>query len=161
MVGGSLRVLWLLPPLKLVAMSWQSVLLMEETGVAGENHWHVASHWQTLSLYTPRKSTPAASTTKTGLHDIAEILLKVGLNTKNKKSGIIIEMAVLYLDICQCQLWTLPLAICGSQLRFLRWLWFLKIIYQYTCSIYFLSFDHVDLLCLYLRSSPKINNLAL
>jgi hypothetical protein len=28
---------------------------------------------------------PAASTTKTGLHDIAEILLKVGLNTKNQK----------------------------------------------------------------------------
>jgi hypothetical protein len=36
-------------------ISWQSVLLVEETGVAGENHWHVASHWQTLSLYTPRK----------------------------------------------------------------------------------------------------------
>jgi hypothetical protein len=29
--------------------------------------------------------TPAASTTKTGLRDIAEILLKVGLNTKNQK----------------------------------------------------------------------------
>jgi hypothetical protein len=28
--------------------------------------------------------TPASSTTKTGLHDIAEILLKVVLNTKNK-----------------------------------------------------------------------------
>jgi hypothetical protein len=27
--------------------------------------------------------TPASSTTKTGLHDIAEILLKVALNTKN------------------------------------------------------------------------------
>ena len=29
---------------------WQSVLLVEETGVPGENHWPVASHWQTLSL---------------------------------------------------------------------------------------------------------------
>jgi hypothetical protein len=29
--------------------------------------------------------TPASSTTKTGCHDIAEILLKVGLNTKNKQ----------------------------------------------------------------------------
>jgi hypothetical protein len=48
--------------------------------------------------------TPAASTTKTGLHDIVEILMKVGLNTKNQKSCIIIEMAVLYLDICRCQL---------------------------------------------------------
>jgi hypothetical protein len=28
--------------------------------------------------------TPASSTTKTGRHDIAEILLKVGLNTKNQ-----------------------------------------------------------------------------
>jgi hypothetical protein len=29
---------------------WRSVLLVEETGVSGENHWRpVASHWQTLS----------------------------------------------------------------------------------------------------------------
>jgi hypothetical protein len=28
--------------------------------------------------------TPASSTTKTGRHEIAEILLKVALNTKNK-----------------------------------------------------------------------------
>ena len=28
-------------------MSWQSVLLMEETGVPGENHRTVASHLQT------------------------------------------------------------------------------------------------------------------
>jgi hypothetical protein len=38
--------------------SWQSVLLMEETGVPGENHRPVASHSQTLShnivLSTPR-----------------------------------------------------------------------------------------------------------
>jgi hypothetical protein len=34
--------------------------------------------------------TPASSTTKTGRHDIAEILLKVALNTKNQiKSKII------------------------------------------------------------------------
>jgi hypothetical protein len=30
-------------------ISWWSVLLVEETGGPGENHWHVASHWQTLS----------------------------------------------------------------------------------------------------------------
>ena len=29
-------------------ISWQSVLLVEETGVLRENHWPVASHWQTL-----------------------------------------------------------------------------------------------------------------
>jgi hypothetical protein len=28
---------------------WQSVLLVEETGVPGENHQPVVSHWQTLS----------------------------------------------------------------------------------------------------------------
>jgi hypothetical protein len=31
------------------AISWRSVLLVEETGVPGENHRPVASHWQTLS----------------------------------------------------------------------------------------------------------------
>jgi hypothetical protein len=31
------------------AISWRSVLLVEETGGPGENHQPVASHWQTLS----------------------------------------------------------------------------------------------------------------
>jgi hypothetical protein len=31
-------------------ISWQSVLLVEETGVPRENHRPVASHWQTLSF---------------------------------------------------------------------------------------------------------------
>jgi hypothetical protein len=39
-------------------ISWRSVLLVEETGVPGENHRPAASHWQTLShnvvLSTPR-----------------------------------------------------------------------------------------------------------
>jgi hypothetical protein len=30
-------------------ISWRSVLLVEETGVPGENHRSVASHWQNLS----------------------------------------------------------------------------------------------------------------
>jgi hypothetical protein len=37
------------------------------------------AHVQWFSL-----GTPASSTTKTGRHDIAEILLKVALNTKNQ-----------------------------------------------------------------------------
>jgi hypothetical protein len=37
------------------------------------------AHGQWFSL-----GTPASSTTKTGCHDIAEILLKVALNTKNQ-----------------------------------------------------------------------------
>jgi len=31
------------------AISWQTILLVEETGVPGENHWPTASQWQTLS----------------------------------------------------------------------------------------------------------------
>ena len=38
-------------------ISWQSVLLVEETGVPGENHWIAVSHWQTLS-YNVVSSTP-------------------------------------------------------------------------------------------------------
>ena len=34
--------------------------------------------------YKPIINTPASSTPKTGRHDIAEILLKVALNTKNQ-----------------------------------------------------------------------------
>jgi hypothetical protein len=41
-------------------ISWRLVLLVDETGVPGENHRPVASHWQTLShnviLSTPRLS---------------------------------------------------------------------------------------------------------
>jgi hypothetical protein len=33
----------------------------------------------------------ASSTTKTGRHDIAEIFLKVSLNTKNQKSNLILR----------------------------------------------------------------------
>jgi hypothetical protein len=33
--------------------------------------------------------TPASSTTKTGRHDIAEILLKVALNTKNQIKSLL------------------------------------------------------------------------
>ena len=39
---------------------------------------------------------PASSTTKTGLHDIAEILLKVALNTKNQTKSIIKSSSFLY-----------------------------------------------------------------
>jgi hypothetical protein len=42
----------------ILVISWRSVLLVEETGVPGENHRPVTSHWQTLShnvvLSTPR-----------------------------------------------------------------------------------------------------------
>jgi hypothetical protein len=35
--------------------------------------------------------TPASSTTKTGRHDIAEILLKVALNTKNQSHWLSVQ----------------------------------------------------------------------
>jgi hypothetical protein len=35
-------------------ISWRSVLLVDETGVPGENHRPVASHWQTKSLLGAR-----------------------------------------------------------------------------------------------------------
>jgi len=38
-------------------ISWRSVLLVEETGVPGENHRPVASHWQTFS-HNVLSSTP-------------------------------------------------------------------------------------------------------
>ena len=46
------------------AISWRSVLLVEETGVSGENHWTAASHWQTLS-HNVVSSTPYLSRIQT------------------------------------------------------------------------------------------------
>jgi len=45
---------------------------------ASDNVYQLLAHGQWFSL-----GTPASSTTKTGRHDIAEILLKVALNTIN------------------------------------------------------------------------------
>jgi hypothetical protein len=43
--------LWCLTPLSTIFnyISWRSILLVEETGVHGENHRPVASHWHNLS----------------------------------------------------------------------------------------------------------------
>jgi hypothetical protein len=46
------------------AISWRSVLLVEETRVPGENHRRVASHWQTLS-HNVVSSTPRLSGVRT------------------------------------------------------------------------------------------------
>ena len=46
---------------------------------ASDNIYQVLAHGRWFSPVTP-----ASSTTKTGRHDIAEILLKVALNTKNQ-----------------------------------------------------------------------------
>ena len=47
---------------------------------ASDQVYHLLAHGRWFSL-----GTLPSSTTKTGCHDIAEILLKVALNTKNKK----------------------------------------------------------------------------
>jgi len=46
---------------------------------ASDNVYQLLAHGRWFSPVTP-----ASSTTKTGRHDIAEILLKVALNTKNQ-----------------------------------------------------------------------------
>jgi hypothetical protein len=44
---------------------------------------------------------PASSTTKTGRHDIAEILLKVALNTINQiKSIVTLDLWLMYINNC-------------------------------------------------------------
>jgi hypothetical protein len=50
---------------------------------ASEKVYQLLAHGRWFS-----PGTPASSTTKTGRHDIAEILLKVALNTKDKKNHI-------------------------------------------------------------------------
>jgi hypothetical protein len=62
--------LWCLTPLStifqyfFIFISWRSVLLVEETGVPGENHQSAASHWQTLS-HNVVSSTPRLSGMRT------------------------------------------------------------------------------------------------
>jgi hypothetical protein len=50
---------------------------------ASDKVYQLLAHDRWFSL-----DTPASSTTKTGRHDIAEILLKVALNTKNQIKSI-------------------------------------------------------------------------
>ena len=46
-------------------ISWRLVLFLEETWVPWENHWSVASHWQTLSHNVVVLSTPRLSWIRT------------------------------------------------------------------------------------------------
>ena len=53
---------------------------------ASDKVYKLLAHGRWLS-----PGTPASSTTKTGRHDIAEILLKVALNTINQSNHILNE----------------------------------------------------------------------
>ena len=53
---------------------WQSVMLVEETGVAGENHWPAASHWQTLS-HNVVSSTPCHEQGSNSQHQLWKALI--------------------------------------------------------------------------------------
>jgi hypothetical protein len=55
------------------------VVQLHSTRNASDKVYQLLAHGRRFS-----PGTPASSTTKTGRHDIAEILLKVALNTKNK-----------------------------------------------------------------------------
>jgi hypothetical protein len=50
--------------------------------------------------FSPVPGTPVSSTTKTGRYDIAEVLLKVALNTKNQNQIIFYVWRMKYFDHC-------------------------------------------------------------
>jgi hypothetical protein len=52
------------------------ILVRESPNIASDKVYQLLAHGPWFS--------PASSTTKTGRHDIVEILLKVALNTKNQ-----------------------------------------------------------------------------
>jgi hypothetical protein len=57
--------------------------------VASDNAYQLLAHGRWFS-----PGTPASSNTKTDRHDIAEILLKVALNTINKSNIIILKFKI-------------------------------------------------------------------
>jgi hypothetical protein len=57
---------------------------VHSTRSASDKAYQLLAHGRWFS-----PGTPASSTTKTGRHDIAEILLKVAFNTKNQSSKTI------------------------------------------------------------------------
>jgi hypothetical protein len=72
-------------------------VIPEKSYVPSDKVYQLLAHGQWFS-----PGTPASSTTETGCHDIAEILLKVALNTKKSKSNQI------FLSFFQFQWWKKP-----------------------------------------------------
>ena len=102
-----LRVFWCLMPLSTLFLLY--LLLVEETGVSGENNRPATSHRQTLShnivSSTPdneqdsnsQLGSPVSSTDKTDCHDITEILFESGL--KHPKPNLLFEQSN-YIKFC-------------------------------------------------------------
>ena len=65
-------------------MSSRPALYITKKGALGSQPQVILAHGRWFSL-----GTPASSTTKTGRHDIAEILLKVAINTNNQIKSIL------------------------------------------------------------------------
>jgi hypothetical protein len=55
-----------------------------ECAIASDKIYQLLAH---VRWFSP--GTPASSTTKTGRHDVAEILLKVAINTKNQSINLL------------------------------------------------------------------------
>jgi hypothetical protein len=64
-------------------------------GAASDKVYQLLTHGQWFS-----PGTPASSTTKTGRHDIFEILLKVALSTKNIKNKNQIQTCRVHIQYC-------------------------------------------------------------
>jgi hypothetical protein len=69
-------------------ISWRSVLLVEETKVPGENHWHFTSHWETLS-HNVGSSTPRHERGSTLVHRrLCRVKNMLAMYLKYHKAGL-------------------------------------------------------------------------
>jgi hypothetical protein len=73
-------------------ISWRSVLLVEETGVPGENHRHVPSHWQTYHKMLYR------------VHRLC-VQIHTCISSENKLAPLVLLIHVIRLKVCRS--WTL------------------------------------------------------
>jgi hypothetical protein len=90
-------------------ISWRSVLMAEETGVAGENYRPVTSHWQTLShnfvSRTPRHDL-YTNMWHTHLYKVWQLPSKIKYSANlNNKSDLSYAPSSLYRHIWQRRKW--------------------------------------------------------
>ena len=66
-------------------ISWWSVLLVEETGVVGENNWPASNRWQTLS-YNVVSSTPHYERDSNSGYDRDEVIRQTAVKFNDDRS---------------------------------------------------------------------------